>query len=85
MLTQHRAVCFRVNHAPLTSSLDMAPDNLFPSIGTLAQQADSSTDQVDLNDTTNEPPNDDDDRVVQQVESLCMNCDEQVSTNASLR
>jgi len=63
----------------------MAPDNLFPSIGTLAQQADSSTDQVDLNDTTNEPPNDDDDRVVQQVESLCMNCDEQVSTNASLR
>ena len=59
----------------------MAPENLFPSIGTLAQQADSSADQADLNDTTGAPPKDDDDRVVQEIESLCMNCEEQVSTN----
>jgi zinc finger protein len=59
------------------------PDNLFPSIGTLAQQADSSADQVDLDDTTDTPSKDDDDRVVQEIESLCMNCEEQVSTNLS--
>jgi zinc finger protein len=59
----------------------MAPDNLFPSIGTLAQQADSSADPGHLDDTTDTPSKDDDDRVVQEVESLCMNCEEQVSTN----
>jgi zinc finger protein len=59
----------------------MTPDNHFPSIGTLAQQADSSVDSVDLNDTADAPPNDDDDRVVQELESLCMNCEKQVSTN----
>ena len=58
----------------------MAPDNLFPSIGTLAQQADSSADPVNFDDTT-DAPSKDDDRVVQEVESLCMNCEEQVSTN----
>ena len=59
----------------------MAPDNLFPSIGTLAQQADSSSDPVNLGDTTDAPSNDEDDRVVEEVESLCMNCEEQVSNN----
>jgi len=59
----------------------MSPDNLFPSIGTLAQQADASADLVHLGDTTGAPSKDDDDRVVQEVESLCMNCEEQVSTN----
>jgi zinc finger protein len=59
------------------------PDNLFPSIGTLAQQADSSADLVDLGDNTDAPPKDDDDRVVEEIESLCMNCEEQVSTNLS--
>ena len=59
----------------------MAPENLFPSIGTLAQQADNSAQQADLNDTTNAPQKDDDDRVVQEIESLCMNCEKQVSTN----
>ncbi len=62
----------------------MAPDNLFPSIGTLAEQTDSSADQADLNDTTHATPKDDDDRVVQEVESLCMNCEEQVSTRLLL-
>lgn len=59
----------------------MAPENLFPSIGTLAQQADNSAEQADPNDTTHAPHKDDDDRVVQEIESLCMNCEEQVSTN----
>ena len=59
----------------------MAPDNLFPSIGTLAQQTDSSADPVHLDNTTDASSKDDDDRVVQEVESLCMNCEEQVSTN----
>lgn len=59
----------------------MVPDNLFPSIGTLAQQADCSADPVNLHDTTDTFSKDDDDRVVQEVESLCMNCEEQVSTN----
>lgn len=60
----------------------MAPDkdNLFPSIGTLAQQADNS-DPVHLNNTTDAPSADDDDRVVQEVESLCMNCEKQVGTS----
>lgn len=59
----------------------MAPDNLFPSIGTIAQQADSSADPIDIGDTSGAPSKDDDDRVVQEIESLCMNCEEQVSTN----
>ena len=58
----------------------MAPENLFPSIGTLAQQADSSADPVD---TADSPPKDYDDRTVQEIESLCMNCEKQVSTNLS--
>lgn len=62
-------------------ALDMAPDNLFPAIGTLAQQADSSVNSADLKDTAVAPPKDDDDRVVQELESLCMNCEEQVSIN----
>ncbi|KAI0285957.1 zf-ZPR1-domain-containing protein [Russula aff. rugulosa BPL654] len=62
----------------------MAPDNLFPSIGTLAQQADSSADPVDLSDTTCAPSKDDDDRVVEEIESLCMNCEEQGVTRLLL-
>lgn len=58
----------------------MSPDNLFPSIGTLAQQTDS-VHPIDLGDSADAPLKDDDDRVVEVVESLCMNCQEQVSTN----
>lgn len=59
----------------------MSPDNLFPSIGTLAQQAGSSVDPIDLGDSADAPLKDDDDRVVEEVDSLCMNCQEQVSNN----
>jgi zinc finger protein len=57
-------------------------EDLFPAIGTLAQQTDSSADPITANDTTGA---DDDDRVVQEVESLCMNCEEQVGTHLSSR
>jgi len=59
----------------------MAPENLFPSIGTLAQQADSQADVNEDNGRTGTPPKEDDDRVVQEIESLCVNCEEQVRTN----
>jgi zinc finger protein len=58
----------------------MVQDNLFPSIGTLAQQADSQGDSIAENDRLATPPKDDDDRVMQEIESLCMSCEEQVST-----
>ena len=57
----------------------MASENLFPSIGTLAQQADGSADPADLKETTDASPKDDDDRVVHEIESFCVNCEEQVS------
>ena len=60
----------------------MASQNLFPSIGTLAQQADNSADLSTVNDT-GVIPEEDEDRVVQEVESLCMNCEEQVGTHLS--
>jgi hypothetical protein len=60
----------------------MAPENLFPSIGTLAEQTDSS-DPDKINDAADAPAQGDDDRVVQEIESLCMNCEEQVSTDLS--
>jgi zinc finger protein len=60
----------------------MALENLFPSIGTLAQQqADSQADVNQDNGRAGTPPKEDDDRVVQEIESLCMNCEEQVGIN----
>jgi hypothetical protein len=58
----------------------MALENLFPSIGTLAQQTDSQADSIDDNGMAGTPPKEDDDRVVQEIESLCVNCHEQVGT-----
>jgi zinc finger protein len=58
----------------------MVQDNLFPSIGTLAQQADSQLDSIAENVRLATPPKEDDDRVVEEIESLCMNCEEQVGT-----
>jgi zinc finger protein len=62
----------------------MALENLFPSIGTLAQQADSQVDSIIDSNRADTPPNEDDDRVVQEIESLCVHCDEQVGTNLPL-
>jgi zinc finger protein len=61
----------------------MASQNLFPSIGTLAEQADGSADTSAVNGSTGAILREDDseDRVVQEVESLCMNCEEQVGTH----
>jgi len=61
----------------------MASQNLFPSIGTVAQQADDSVDQITVSDENGTHPKEDDDRVVEEVESLCMNCEEQVGTQLS--
>ena len=62
------------------SRVDMASQNLFPSIGTVAQQADDSADPISVNDENRTCPKEDEDQVVQEVESLCMNCEEQVGT-----
>jgi len=44
---------------------------LFPSIGSLADQADQETESAQAPGTT-------EDKVIQQIESLCMKCGEQV-------
>ena len=57
---------------------------LFPSIGSLADQTDSlqtkETDESIGNTTSSTPTNDNlnEEKVVQEVESLCMQCGEQV-------
>ncbi|KAH9975826.1 zf-ZPR1-domain-containing protein [Lactifluus volemus] len=62
----------------------MCKHNLFPSIGTLAQQADSQLDSIAENVRLATPPKEDDDRVVEEIESLCMNCEEQGVTRLLL-
>ena len=59
---------------------------LFPSIGSVADQTDNL--QTRETDGNVEDPtsltvslNDNEEKVVQEVESLCMKCDEQVSLN----
>ena len=59
---------------------------LFPSIGSVADQTDNL--QIRETDGNVEDPtsltvssNDNEEKVVQEVESLCMKCDEQVSLN----
>jgi hypothetical protein len=59
----------------------MASQNLFPSIGTLAQQADSSEYPSTVDNSTGVIPKEDEDRLAQEIESLCMNCEEQVGTH----
>ena len=57
------------------------PTTLFPSIGSVADQTDNletrETDGSSGNPTFS--TNDNEEKVVQEVESLCMKCDEQVS------
>ena len=54
----------------LTSSL-MVGETLFPKIGEIVEQADRIQ-------TADEPTLADDERVVEEIESLCMKCHEQV-------
>lgn len=51
----------------------MASDTLFPRIGVLAEQADKIQ-------TTGSPTSEKDEKVVEEIESLCMKCQEQVSS-----
>lgn len=60
------------------------PDNLFPLIGALAEQTDNSEDLGKGGDTTGAFENGDEERVVQEIESLCMNCEEQGTTRLLL-
>jgi zinc finger protein len=54
------------------------PTTLFPSIGSIADQTDNlQTKETDRSSTFS--PNDNEEKVVQEVESLCMKCGEQVS------
>jgi hypothetical protein len=61
----------------------MASQNLFPSIGALAQQADGSEYPCTVDNSTGVIQKEDEDRLVQELESLCMNCEEQVGTHFS--
>ncbi|KAI9508178.1 zf-ZPR1-domain-containing protein [Russula earlei] len=62
----------------------MAPENLFPSIGHLAQQTDGSADPDNVENATGTSPDEDEERAVQEMESLCMNCEEQGVTRLLL-
>jgi hypothetical protein len=57
----------------------MSVDNLFPLIGALAEQTDKSEDSGNDGDTTGAFSNGDEERAVQEIESLCVNCEEQVT------
>lgn len=56
---------------------DSSNPPLFPTIGEIASQADAVKD-VDEN-TTQGVEGDDEERVIQEIDSLCMKCHEQVS------
>ena len=57
----------------------MSVDNLFPSIGALAEQTDNSGDPGKNGDATGASADGDEERVVEEIESLCVNCEEQVT------
>ncbi|KAI0305984.1 zf-ZPR1-domain-containing protein [Multifurca ochricompacta] len=61
----------------------MAVENLFPSIGTLAQQADDAED-VDKDENAIDASEEDEGRVVQEIESFCVNCEKQGITRLLL-
>jgi zinc finger protein len=54
-------------------------DQLFPSIGKVADQAD----QIEENSAASASINDGDEKVVTEIESLCMECHENVSACAT--
>jgi zinc finger protein len=60
------------------------PDNLFPLIGALAEQTDNSEELGKDGGASSAFENGDEDRVVQEIESLCMNCEEQGTTRLLL-
>lgn len=53
-------------------------NELFPSIGSVADRAESFPETREPT-TVNEPADESEDRAVQEIESLCMKCHEQVS------
>ena len=62
------------------SLMAQTPTALFPSIGSVADQTDNlQTRETDDPTFLTLSTNDNEEKVVQEVESLCMKCDEQVS------
>lgn len=59
----------------------MPDDNLFPLIGALAEQTDNTEDPGKDGDATGAS---DEERVVEEIESLCVNCEEQGTTRLLL-
>lgn len=56
------------------------PNDLFPSIGSLAEQADQLPDDDAKQDSTSGADDaEGEERPLQEIESLCMKCGEQVS------
>lgn len=77
----------RATHNILILTMAKTPVTLFPSIGSVADQADKlesrEIDQSTDNTTsTTLSTNDNQEKVVQEVESLCMKCGEQVSLDS---
>ena len=54
--------------------VESEPDNFFPKIGQVAEKTDALEDK-DFPEQSNE---EDEDRAVEEIESLCMSCGEQV-------
>ena len=55
------------------------PSTLFPSIGSVADQTDNLPLEINENADSATLPDSNEDKVVQEIESLCMRCSEQVS------
>lgn len=68
------------------STTNSNPTNLFPTIGTIAEKADKNTkDGTDQSVSTNEAPEaEQEEKVVQEIDSLCMRCEEQGVTRMLL-
>lgn len=54
------------------------PTELFPSIGAVAEETERLPEPEDKSVQDDAPVTDDEDRPVQEIESLCMKCEEQV-------
>jgi hypothetical protein len=77
--------CSSENSHELQTTMAQAPTTLFPSIGSVADQTENlRTRDTDESTVSETPTDDDEEKVVQEVESLCMKCEEQVSLDFSL-
>lgn len=59
-------------------------ESLFPSIGSLATQTDEAVEGKDITPGDKVQAEDTEDKVVQEIDSLCMSCREQVREAGSI-